>query len=210
MRKMAVVLIFLPMAAFAQDRVLIAALGDSLTQGFGLPEADGFVPQLQRWLDAQGESVKMINAGVSGDTTAGGAARIGWTLTSDVDALMVTLGGNDLLRGLPPEQARANIEQILSAAQDAQIPVLLSGLTAPLNYGPEYKRDFEAIYTDLSEQYGAILYQDFLASLTSDLDREAALATYMQADFIHPNADGVAQIVADIGPFVRSLIERVK
>ena len=97
-------------AGIAQaDEVVIAALGDSLTQGYGLPVEQGFVPQLQAWLDANGVEVRLINAGVSGDTTAGGLARVDWTLTPDVDGMIVALGGNDVLRGLPPEETKANI-----------------------------------------------------------------------------------------------------
>ena len=113
--------------AAADDQVTIAALGDSLTQGYGLVPEQGFVPQLQDWLTMRGHQVSLINAGVSGDTTAGGLARIGWTLTADVDALIVALGGNDLLRGLPPEASRANLDGILQAAATAGVPVLLVG-----------------------------------------------------------------------------------
>lgn len=120
----------LPMMAQA-DEVVIAALGDSLTQGYGLVQEDGFVPQLQAWLAEQGADVTIINAGVSGDTTAGGLSRVDWTLTPDVDALIVALGGNDLLRGIAPEVSRANLQGILSAAAANSVPVLLVGMQAP-------------------------------------------------------------------------------
>jgi acyl-CoA thioesterase-1 len=145
MRK-AVIGIVLGLAGAAQaDEVVIAALGDSLTQGYGLPAEQGFVPQLQAWLDAQGVEARLINAGVSGDTTAGGLSRVGWTLTPEVDAMIVTLGGNDLLRGLDPAQARSNISGILQAAKTADVEVLLVGMDAPGNYGPDYKAQFDAI-----------------------------------------------------------------
>ncbi|WP_439139605.1 arylesterase [Roseicyclus sp.] len=190
------------------DTITIAALGDSLTQGYGLVQEEGFVPQLQGWLAARGQQVALINAGVSGDTTAGGLSRIGWTLTPDVDALIVALGGNDLLRGLPPEASRANLEGILQAAATAGVPVLLVGMEAPGNYGPEFKAAFDAIYPDLAAQYGALHAESFLGPLTdaAEADPRAALAAYMQADGIHPNAEGVGLIVASLGPLVEQLI----
>ena len=193
------------------DEVTIAALGDSLTQGSGLVQEEGFVPQLQGWLAARGQQVALINAGVSGDTTAGGLSRIDWTLTPDVDALIVALGGNDLLRGLPPEASRANLEGILQAAAKAGVPVLLVGMEAPGNYGPEFKAAFDAIYPDLAAQYGALHADSFLGPLTAaaEADPRAALASYMQADGIHPNAAGVALIVEALGPLVESLIAQV-
>jgi acyl-CoA thioesterase I len=126
-------------ASPAAAEVTIAALGDSLTQGYGLPPDDGFVPQLQRWLDANGADATVLNAGVSGDTTQGGLSRVDWTLTPDVDALIVALGGNDLLRGIDPAVARANLDGIMQAAAARDIPVLLVGMTAPGNYGADYK-----------------------------------------------------------------------
>ena len=187
------------------DEVVIAALGDSLTQGYGLPADQGFVPQLEAWLRAAGHDVRLINAGVSGDTTAGGLARIGWTLTEDVQALIVTLGGNDLLRGLPPEAARANLAGILQAAEEAGVAVLLIGMEAPLNYGPDYKAAFDAIYPDLAAEFGTLYAESFLAPITAAPD----LRVLMQADGIHPNAAGVALIVDALGPEVEALIARV-
>lgn len=187
------------------DEVVIAALGDSLTQGYGLPADQGFVPQLEAWLQARGHEVRLINAGVSGDTTAGGLARIGWTLTEDVQALIVTLGGNDLLRGLPPEAARSNIAGILDAAEEAGVAVLLVGMVAPLNYGADYKAAFDAIYPDLAAEYGTLYAESFLAPIRATPDPRAL----MQADGIHPNAAGVALIVEALGPRVEALVARV-
>lgn len=186
----------------------IAALGDSLTQGYGLVPEDGLVPQLSRWLADEGADVTMINAGVSGDTTAGGAARIGWTLTEDVDALIVALGGNDVLRGVAPSEARANLDTILAETTSRGLPVLLIGISAPGNYGPDYKAEFEAIYPDLAEEYDTLLFADMLAPIASQ-GTGAALAEFMQGDAIHPNAEGVALIVEAIGPEVLNLVERV-
>jgi acyl-CoA thioesterase-1 len=198
-------------AAGAQD-VTVAALGDSLTQGYGLAQGDGFVPQLQGWLAAKGSGAQVLNAGVSGDTTAGGLSRLDWTLSDDVDALIVALGGNDLLRGLPPEASRANLDAILRDARGRGLPVLLIGVTAPGNYGPEYKAQFDAIYPDLAREHGALLVPSFLAPIEAarDADGDAALRDLMQADGIHPNARGVARIVEAIGPSVADLVARVQ
>lgn len=188
------------------EPVTIAALGDSLTHGYGLPQPDGFVPQLQDWLTAQGAEVAMINAGVSGDTTTGGAARVGWTLTPDVDAMIVALGGNDLLRGIGPEVSRASLEAILQAAQSAEVPVLLIGMQAPGNYGPDYKAAFDAIYPELSAQYGTLYVDSFFKGLMEEGRDPAQLRQWMQADGIHPNAEGVAKIVGGLGPYVLDLV----
>jgi acyl-CoA thioesterase-1 len=192
--------------AAAAEPVVIAALGDSLTQGYGLPEAEGFVPQLQSWLAANGApDVTVINAGVSGDTTAGGLARVDWTLTPEVDAVIVALGGNDLLRGLDPAEARANLDGILAAVGTRGLPVLLAGLPAPANYGAEYQAAFDAIWPELAAEHGAILYPNFLAGIGAGRDLAAARAL-MQADGIHPNAKGVAAMVAAIGPSALELV----
>ncbi|HKK83935.1 MAG TPA: arylesterase [Roseovarius sp.] len=198
--------LLMPFAAMAED-MRILALGDSLTQGYGLIEDFGFVPQLDAWLEAQGAEVAVINGGVSGDTSAGGAARVEWSLTPDVDAMIVTLGGNDLLRGVDPSVTRANIEAILRAAQEKSVKVLLVGMQAPGNYGPEYKQDFDSLYPELAEDYGTLYAESFFAGLgTSD---PAEARDYFQADGIHPNAEGVRKIVEGLGPKVLALIDRV-
>jgi acyl-CoA thioesterase-1 len=193
------------------EEVVIAALGDSLTQGYGLMQSDGFVPQLEGWLEAEGADVRLINAGVSGDTTAGGLSRVGWTLEPEVDGMIVALGGNDVLRGLDPAQARSNIEGILQAAQAADVEVLLIGMQAPGNFGPEYKADFDAIYPELAEAYGAVYLESFFAGLSEDASAmdPAALRQWFQADGIHPNADGVKRIVDAVGPKVLELIDTI-
>ncbi len=188
------------------EPVVIAALGDSLTQGYGLVEQDGFVPQLERWLQANGAEVRLINAGVSGDTTAGGAARVEWTLTPDVDAMIVALGGNDLLRGLDPDLSRANLTAILSAAETSDVDVLLIGMQAPGNYGPDYKQAFDTIYPDLAEQFDVLYAESFFDGLASGGDPKA-VSQYMQPDGIHPNAQGVARIVEALGPSVLELVK---
>ncbi|WP_299287218.1 arylesterase [uncultured Tateyamaria sp.] len=205
----AIVLIFWASFAVA-EKVTIAALGDSLTQGYGLPGEEGFVPQLENWLQEQGHDVAVINAGVSGDTTAGGLSRVGWTLTPDVDALIVTLGGNDLLRGIGPEVSRANLDGIVAAAQEAGVAVLLVGMQAPGNYGQEYKTAFDAMYPEIAEAYGVLYLESFFAGLGGAGTNPASLRGYMQADGIHPNASGVREIVNGMGPHVVDLIEQVQ
>ena len=205
-----ILMICAPMAQ--AEEVVIAALGDSLTQGYGLPQEDGFVPQLQDWLEGEGADVRLINAGVSGDTTAGGLSRVGWTLEPEVDAMIVALGGNDLLRGLDPAQARSNIDGILQAAEAADVEVLLIGMQAPGNFGADYKAQFDAIYPELAKAYGTVYLESFFAGLVDEgmpMD-PAALRAWFQADGIHPNAEGVARIVEAVGPQVLTLIERAQ
>lgn len=194
-------------AAPAAAEVTVAALGDSLTQGYGLPKGEGFVPQLQAWLDARGADAALVNAGVSGDTTAGGLSRVDWTLTPDVDAMIVALGGNDLLRGIDPAVSKANLDGILAAADAAGVDVLLVGMRAPGNYGPDYKTAFDAMYGELARDWDVALREDFLGALR---DRPDALSGYVQPDGIHPNAKGVAVIVEAIGPDVLDLVERAR
>lgn len=183
---------------------MIAALGDSLTAGYGLAPESGFVPQMQAWLDARGAEAELRNAGVSGDTTRGGLARVDWTLTPEVDAMIVALGGNDVLRGLDPAAARQNLAGILEAAAQKDVEVLLIGIAAPGNYGAAYKRDFDAIYPALAETYGVLAGPTFLAPLRaagSDPRR------FLQPDGVHPNAEGVRVIVEALGPHVLQLVE---
>jgi acyl-CoA thioesterase-1 len=188
------------------EPITIAALGDSLTQGYGLAVEDGFVAQLQSWADAQGVEVTLINAGVSGDTTAGGLSRAAWTLTPDVDAMIVALGGNDLLRGIDPDVSRANLTGILEAAKTADVKVLLIGMKAPGNYGPEYKARFDAIYPELAAEFGMLYLDDFFTGFGEAVNDPASLRPLMQSDGIHPNPDGVKQIVAGIGPKLIELV----
>lgn len=191
--------------AFAEP-VTLVALGDSLTAGYGLAEGEGLVPQLEGWLKANGVEAVVVNAGVSGDTTAGGLSRLEWSLTPETDALMVTLGGNDMLRGLPPEEARANIAGILAGAKAKGLPVLIVGMQAPGNYGVDYKSAFDAVYPDLAAEYGATLYPFFFQGLAAGNTDPAALRAFMQDDGIHPTAEGVGRIVADLGPAVQAFL----
>ena len=197
-------------AASVQAETVVLAIGDSLTQGYGLPAEQGFVAQMQRWLRAQGEDVRLINAGVSGDTTAGGAARIAWSLTEEVDAVIVELGGNDLLRGLAPGEARRNLAVILEEVTGRNLPVLLVGLPVPGNFGAEYKADFEALFPELAEEYGALYYPSFLSGLSDAASNASELRAMMQGDGVHPNETGVARIVEAMGPKVVELLKATR
>ncbi|WP_124111409.1 arylesterase [Palleronia sp. THAF1] len=209
LKSVAAICLYGGLVGAAQAEVTVAALGDSLTQGYGLVQSEGFVPQLQAWLRDQGADVTVVNAGVSGDTTAGGLSRVDWTLTPDVDAMIVALGGNDLLRGIDPANSKANLNGILAAADEAGVPVLMIGMEAPGNYGADYKEAFDGMYGELAAEWDVALAEaSFLGTLMEIEDRAAASARYMQSDGIHPNAEGVALIVEALGPEVLELVER--
>ena len=192
------------------DPLRIVALGDSLTAGYGLPRDEGFVPQMQEWLDAQGAEIELINAGVSGDTTAGGLSRVEWTLSDDVDAMIVALGGNDYLRGLPPEMSRRNLAGILDAAAAADVEVMLVGLTVGGNYGADYKTAFDRMFSDLAVEYGVLEGPNWFEGLLATAGTQDRVSAYMQPDGIHPNADGVAATVETLGPAILELAQRVE
>ncbi len=189
--------------ASAAEPLRILALGDSLTAGYGLAPEDGFVAQLQDALDAAGANVRVLDGGVSGDTTAGGLARLDWALADDPDLVILELGANDGLRGLDPAETRANLDAMLARLDDAGAEVLLAGMLAPPNLGPEYGAEFNRLYPELAEAHGVILYPFFL-------DGVAAQAALNQGDGIHPSAAGVAVIVERILPYVMDAIERVR
>lgn len=192
------------------EPVLVAALGDSLIHGYGLPVDQGFVPQLQAVLDKGGIDAQIVNAGVSGDTTAGGLARLDWTLSPDIDALIVSLGGNDALRGLDPVFAQQNLAKILETANSRGVPVLLVGIMAPANFGPDYKEQFDAIHATLAEEYGTLFYPNFFTAIVNQQSSAQALPGLMQSDGIHPNANGVALIVEDMAPSIVSLVQKAR
>jgi acyl-CoA thioesterase-1 len=190
--------------ARAEDgKVKVVALGTSLTAGYGLEQAEGFVPQLQAALEAKGLDVEVENAGVSGDTSAGGLARLDWSIDDDVDAVIVELGSNDALRGFDPQQTRDNLTAILEALAARDLPVLLTGMLAPPNLGEEYGAEFAAIYPDLASRYGVLFYPFFLEGVAAD-------AALNQPDGIHPNADGVQVIVEAITPYAVQLVEHAR
>ena len=201
---------FLFYAGVAQaDQITIAAFGDSLTAGYGLAPDDGFIPQMEAWLHDNNVDVRLINAGVSGDTTAGGLSRINWSLTPDVDGMIVALGANDYLRALPPELAKQNLSGILMALGSAEVETMLVGMSVGGNFGPDYKAAFDAIYPALADEYDTIYYRNWFAGLLATSGMQEGFAEFMQADGLHPNAEGVKVIVAAMGPTVLDLVERI-
>lgn len=196
----------LPSGSARAEPVTIVALGDSLVHGYGLLPDQGFVARMQDWLNAQGLDAILVNAGVSGDTTAGGRSRIDWTLAGKVDGMIISLGGNDALRGIDPAETRANLKAILQATAEKGVPVLLIGISAPGNFGREYQKNFNKIYQDLAVEFDSLFYPNFLGALMEMPDQSAVLQDYFQADGLHPNADGVNLIVEDMGPSVANLV----
>ena len=188
--------------AKAREKVIVA-FGDSLTAGLGLPEKDSFPAQLELALRARGQEVKVINAGVSGDTAAAGLARLDWVMPDDASAVIVELGANDALQGLDPAATKATLEKIVTQVQARGLPILLAGMEAPRNLGKDYVDRFRAIYADLATRYNVVFYPFFLDGVVLD-DK------YMQGDGLHPNAAGVARIVDLILPKVEELLARVQ
>ena len=184
------------------DELRILMLGDSLTAGYGLASRDGLPARLEAALRARGLDARVIDAGVSGDTTAGGLARLDWALADRPHAVIVALGANDALRAIDPAVARSNLDRLLAALADRGLPVLLAGMLAPRNLGPEYGARSDVIYPELAERHGALLYP-FL------LDGVATVAALNQADGLHPNEAGVEVIVERMLPIVLCLVVRI-
>ena len=185
--------------AAAQQKLMV--YGDSLVAGYGLDAGLGFPEQLQSALTALGRDIRVLNAGVSGDTTAGGLARLDWALADRPDAVIIVLGGNDLLRGLNPEQTRANLQAMLSRLRTNGIAVLLCGMLAPVNLGPDYRQQFDSLYPDLASEFGIDLYPFFLDGVALDPDLNLP-------DGLHPNPQGVAIITTRILPYVVKLLDK--
>ncbi|WP_246274271.1 arylesterase [Hyphomicrobium sulfonivorans] len=190
-------------AADDNKPIHIAAFGDSLTSGYGVRPTDAFPVQLQKHLKARGHNVTISNGGVAGDTTAAGLARIDWTIGDDVDAVIVELGANDALRGIDPKVTRENLQKILSALAGRNLPVLLTGMRSPANWGETYSDDFDAIFPELAKEHSLLFYPFFLDGVILDVKLN-------QKDGMHPNGKGVAEIVRRITPSVEELIGKVK
>ncbi|HXP12835.1 MAG TPA: arylesterase [Stellaceae bacterium] len=186
-----------PAPAPAPRRLL--AFGDSLTAGYGLAPEDAFPVKLQARLQADGFKVTVANGGFSGDTTSGGLARVKWVLADHPQYALIEFGANDALRGLDPQLTRANLIKILDKMKSSGVRVLLIGMRAPANWGPDYEQAFNSIYPDLAKQYGVPLYPFFLEGVAFD-------RTLNQPDGLHPNADGVDVIVRRIAPAVEKLL----
>ena len=185
----------------AAKPIKILALGTSLTQGFNLPPGTDFTSVLQARLRAKGDDVSIVNGGVSGDTSAGGLARLEWSL-GDADAAIVELGSNDALRGLDVGQTQSNLDAILAKLKARKIPVLLTGMKSPRNLGPEYVAAFDAVYPELAKKHNVLFYPFFLEGVAANLKLN-------QSDGIHPNEEGTLVIVAGILPYVEKLLAQV-
>ncbi len=195
-------LIVIPPHATKADEIRLLAFGDSLSAGYGLATGEGFVDQLETALRKKGMDVAVLNGGVSGDTTAGGLARLDWMLSDGPDAVIVALGANDGLRGLDPNETQANLDAILNKLKQHNIPVLLAGMLAPPNMGSEYGEDFNRIYPLLAKRYDVVFYPFFL-------EGAAGIPELNQEDAIHPNAKGVAEIIRRILPSVKELLAQL-
>ena len=192
-----------PAAPQVEAEHLVLAFGDSLYAGYGLARGEGFPAALQRELSARGLSAELVNAGVSGDTTAAGLARLEFTLDGlkrRPDLAIVGLGGNDVLRGIDPAETRANLEAIVRELDRRGIPVVLTGMIAPRNLGPDYVASFDRIYPDLAKRYGAALDPFFLEGVISKPE-------LMLGDGIHPNAKGVEVMAKRLAPIVAGELE---
>lgn len=186
--------------ALAETRSLLV-LGDSLTAGYGLPLEQAFPAQLEAALKKKGHNIHVINAGISGDTSAGGLARLDWSLADQPDIAIVELGANDALRGLSPQQTRENLGAILSRLKKAHIPVILAGMKAPRNLGEDYYNSFDQIYSALAEEFQVAFYPFFLEGVAGD-------PKLNQSDGMHPNNAGVKVIVKRILPLVETLLKK--
>ncbi len=192
--------------AMAQDpsrEIVIVALGDSLTAGYQLPQEAAFPVQLEKALKSRGANVKVINAGVSGDTASDGLARLDWALPDNADAVIVELGANDALRGIPVSETTRVLTELMEKLKAKKLPVLIAGMEAPRNWGPDYVTAFRQMYVDLSRKYDAVFYPFFLNGMA--MDKGLTLP-----DGLHPTEKGVALIVERILPSVEELIGRVQ
>ncbi len=181
----------------------MVVLGDSLSAGYGLPGGAAFPERLAQALKAKGIDVSMINAGVSGDTTSGGLGRLDWSVPEGTEAVILELGANDALRGLDPALTRKALDTALTKLKERKIAVLLAGMYAPRNMGPEYAKSFDAIFPELAAKHQAILYPFFLEGVAGD-------AKLNLPDGLHPTAGGVDEIVKRILPKAEELVERAK
>ncbi|MCW5967506.1 MAG: arylesterase [Blastocatellales bacterium] len=182
------------------DAPVIVAFGDSLTAGYGLPESQSYPARLQRLLLERGYRYRVINAGVSGDTSAGGVRRIDWALTGDVRILILELGGNDALRGQPPAELKKNLAAIIEKARQQNVRVIIAGMEAPPNLGPDYTREFRSVFRDLSREYNAPLIPFFL-------DRVGGVEQLNQPDGIHPNEKGTEIVVENVFRVLEPLLK---
>lgn len=189
-----------PFGAAKAETLRLLAFGDSLVAGYGLAERESFTVQLEAALLSNGVDIQVINGGVSGDTSAGGLARLDWALGDRPDLVLLELGANDGLRGIDPAATKENLADILRELQAREIPILLAGMYAPPNLGEDYGERFDAIYPALADEFDIPLYPFFLEGVATDPELN-------QQDGMHPNAQGVARIVEQIVPYIIDLIE---
>ena len=192
--------------AHADSQIRILMLGDSLTQGYGLEDKKGLVPKLQNWLSTNNVEVLLINGGVSGDTTLGGFERLDWLLTPNINGVVVALGGNDLLRGFDPKFTKNNLQAIFKNLKSKGINSVIVGTISPINYGPQFKKEYDAIYPSLAREYN-LFYIDSLFSPLIDKKTQEISVNLLQADGIHPNEKGVEAIVKYIGPVIKDFTD---
>lgn len=182
--------------------ITLVAFGDSLTAGYGVKASESFPAQLQMALQAKGYKVTVVNAGVSGDTTADGLRRFDWAMQPKPDGVILELGANDALRGIDPKEPSANLDKMLASLKSLDVPVLLTGMKAPNNWGDDYVKAFDAIYTGLATKYDIPLYPFFLDGVALD-------PGFSQPDGLHPTASGIGEVVKRILPDVEALVQRI-
>lgn len=188
------------------EPITLVGFGDSLMAGYQLPQEDGFPAQLEAALKAKGHDVKIMDAGVSGDTTSGGLARLDWSIPDGVDGVILELGANDALRGIPPELTRENMFAMVQRLKERGIRVFIAGMLAPPNMGDEYGNEFNAIYPDLAAAENVPLYPFFMEGVM----QEVPDTTLIQGDGLHPTKKGVAVIVERILPQIELWLEDIK
>ena len=207
--KISLVLFFLFIYSFTNateklENSRLIIIGDSLIQGYGLPKDKGFVNQLQKKLLEKKVNILLINGGVSGDTTAGGLSRIDWSITDDINAVAISLGANDMLRGIPPSFSKENLSKIIMKVKENNLPILLIGIKSIENYGTEYKNEFDSMFSILADEFELFLYPDLMAPI---LNKKKDLSLYLQEDMLHPNEKGVEIIVQEILPTITNFID---
>ena len=192
-----------PVEASTAKAIKLVGFGDSLMASYNLQGDEGFPARLEAALRERGHDVEIIDAGVSGDTTSGGLARLDWSIPEGIDGVILELGANDALRGLPPEKTRENLEAMIARLQQRGITVLLAGMLAPPNMGGEYETSFNAIYPDLAAKYELMLYPFFLDGVTGNPDMQLS-------DGMHPNASGINKMVENIIPMAEQFLADIK
>jgi len=192
-----------PAQTSAAETIKLVGFGDSLMAAYNLQANEGFPARLEAALRERGHDVVITDAGVSGDTTSGGLARLDWSIPDGVDGVILELGANDALRGLPPEETRRNLEAMITRLKERGIPVLLAGMLAPPNMGADYEAAFNAIYPDLAAKYDLALYPFFLDGVTANPD-------LLLSDGMHPNPNGINKMVENILPVTEQFLAGIK